>query len=147
MTTFRRPAACALGVFALTILSLSPANAEEIVVEVQGGPPFKFEKPGVTIKPGDTIKWVNKSGVLHTITADEVGTLKGTDNLEGDGVSSQHSEAIAGAPRTINYHCEIHPKMKGTITVQAAEPEKKAVQPPAAKKAKKKPRKTYNYGY
>jgi plastocyanin len=128
------------------LLVAAPAIAEDIVVEVQGGPPFKFEQPNITIKPGDTVKWVNKSGVLHTITADEAGALGGTGNLEGDGPSSEHAEAVKGGPRTIAYHCDIHPKMKGTITVQAAAPPKASASK-AARKAKKKPRKTYNTGY
>lgn len=120
------------------------AHAEEIVVKVEGGPPFKFEQPNVTIKPGDTVKWVNKSGVLHTITADDAGALTGTDDLQGEGTTSAHAEVVKGGARTIGYHCAIHPKMKGTITVAEATP---AVSPTPAAKPRKKPRKRSTGGY
>lgn len=147
MTSKRNLTTAALAVSTLvTCAAGSVALAEEVVVEVQGGPPFKFEQPNVTIKPGDTIKWVNKSGVLHTITADEPGGLKGTGDLQADGESAEHEEAFKGKPRTINYHCEIHPKMKGTITVAEAKAEAEPEAPeadaePAAEAAAPPPRK------
>jgi plastocyanin len=151
--TFMKVAMRALGAGTLALTMLSPALAEEIVVEVQGGPPFKFEQPNVTIKPGDTIKWVNKSGALHTVTADEDGALTGTNNLEADGVTSAHAETVKGGARTIHYHCDIHPKMKGTITVAEAKPSPRPEQDvedspqPAPKVKKKKPRRSNGGGY
>lgn len=149
--TLKSMAVRALCAGAAALATLSPALAEEIVVEVQGGPPFNFAQPNITIKPGDTIKWVNKSGVLHTITADQEGALQGTNNLEADGVTSSHAETVKGGARTITYHCALHPKMKGSITVAEAKPaeaekDAEAAPQPAPKTAKKKPRRS-NGGY
>lgn len=76
---------------------------------------FKFVPANVTVKPGETIKIVNKDNLAHTFTA------LPTDSAKFDtGDINQGQSASVTAPSTAgayNYHCSIHPFMTGTVTV------------------------------
>ncbi|MBI4143874.1 cupredoxin domain-containing protein [Candidatus Woesearchaeota archaeon] len=59
--------------------------------------------------PGATITWFNEDSVLHTV----VGNLFSSQALEqGDPFSFTFDK-----PGSYDYHCSIHPEMKGTIVI------------------------------
>ena len=70
-----------------------------------------FSPANVTVKPGQTIEWVNKDLFEHTATADDHGF--DLDLKPG-------AKAHISAPRSgiISYSCRFHPGMKGVIRVQ-----------------------------
>ena len=70
-----------------------------------------FDPPDVAIEPGSTITWTNRGAVPHTVTADDGSFDSGRLN-PGD------SYTVAfGGQGTVTYHCEIHPEMRGSVTV------------------------------
>ena len=70
-----------------------------------------FDPPNAAVEPGSTITWTNRGAVPHTVTADDGSFDSGRLN-PGD------SYTVAfGGQGTITYHCEIHPEMRGSVTV------------------------------
>jgi plastocyanin len=63
------------------------------------------------VQTGDAVTWTNMDDVSHTVTADNGAFDSGAF---GAGASFQ---LTAGPPGTYTYFCEIHPFMKGTLTV------------------------------
>jgi plastocyanin len=62
---------------------------------------------------GQSVRWTNQDGAAHTVTADDGAFDSGS--LAG---GKEFSFAFDGAG-TYAYHCNIHPGMKGTVTVAA----------------------------
>jgi plastocyanin len=76
---------------------------------------FAFKPPTVTIHAGETVLFVNDDGDAHTVSAtDKSFDSGGLDTNE----RWRHTFAKAG---TYSYFCELHPYMKGTIVVTAAQ--------------------------
>ena|ERR687886_536565 len=72
---------------------------------------FAFNPPNISVAPGTTVTWVNNDTVPHTTTADD-GTWDSETLQPGQSFSFTFSSA-----GTFPYHCEIHPSMRGTVTV------------------------------
>ena len=66
----------------------------------------------LTIKQGDTVKWINKDFGLHAVT--ENNGLFGSDDLRPD-QTFEHSFVSSG---TFDCHCEIPPSMTGIVIVK-----------------------------
>lgn len=71
-----------------------------------------FRPGSLTVKVGDAVAFENNDDVPHTFTADD--GLFDSRQVEPDG---RYGFTM---PRkgTVSFHCEIHPQMKGTITVE-----------------------------
>jgi plastocyanin len=72
---------------------------------------FYFEPANAAVNPGDTITWVNEGNQPHTVTADD-----GQFDSEVLNPGDSFSVTFMGAG-TLTYHCEIHPSMTGSVTV------------------------------
>jgi plastocyanin len=79
-------------------------------VLIQG---FSFKPAHITIKRGTRVRWINKDSTAHTATANN-GRSFDSGRL-GKGQRYSHTFKSAGKK---SYHCEIHPDMKGRITVR-----------------------------
>ena len=75
---------------------------------------FSYSPASVTVNVGDTVTWTNSDAQAHTATADD-GSWD-TGNIANGGTDAV-TFATAG---TFPYHCDVHPQMTGTVTVQAA---------------------------
>ncbi|HWO01607.1 MAG TPA: plastocyanin/azurin family copper-binding protein [Blastocatellia bacterium] len=89
-------------------------SEEPTIVQVSS---FKFEPKVLTVKPGTTVRWINKSG-FHTVEADN-GSFKSTE-LKSENSYFDHKFDKAGK---FPYHCSFHGNkggkdMAGTIIVQ-----------------------------
>ncbi|MGI8632832.1 MAG: cupredoxin domain-containing protein [Solirubrobacterales bacterium] len=74
---------------------------------------FEFKPPEVTVEAGTKVTWTNKDSANHTATADDK-TVFDTGNLnQGDAKSATLDKA-----GTYGYICDIHPYMKGSVTVK-----------------------------
>jgi plastocyanin len=71
---------------------------------------FKFTN--ATAAPGEDVSISNQDGSAHTVTADDDSFDSG--NIEGNGEGSITAPDEAGEHP---FHCDIHPNMKGTLTV------------------------------
>jgi plastocyanin len=74
---------------------------------------YKFS-PSVTVVPkGSKVVWTNNDPVVHTVTSDNGTEL--ASSLIANGTAYYHIFNISG---TFDYHCSMHPTMKGQVIVQ-----------------------------
>lgn len=74
---------------------------------------YTFVPATITVHPGDTVTWTNQDSIPHTATS-----LDGKSFDSGaidPGSSWSFVFAKAG---NYNYRCEIHPDMRGTVSVK-----------------------------
>lgn len=72
---------------------------------------FAFDPAEITIASGSAITWTNNEAVTHNVfTSDAL--LASPDLTEGDIYTVTLSD-----PAVIDYYCDIHQYMRGTITV------------------------------
>jgi len=95
---------------AALLLLASSARAEDHRLTIKD---FMFTPMALTIKAGDSVTWDNADGEPHTVV-----------NLDGQFRSKALDEKdtyshVFTTPGTFKYLCSIHPKMVGTITVEA----------------------------
>lgn len=81
---------------------------------------FAFAPENVTVARGTTVRWVNNTGMAHTVTPDtpgQAGAWTGTTLQNG-----QTLEVTMNTAGTFLYHCIPHSQgrngMVGTLTVQ-----------------------------
>lgn len=84
------------------------AAAGDVSVEVKD---FAFNPADITAKVGQTITFTNGDSAPHTATLDDGSCT--TPNI-ASGASDGLTFTAAG---TYPFHCNVHPNMKGTITV------------------------------
>ena len=72
---------------------------------------FAFAPATLSVETGETVTWTNMDDVSHTVSADNDAFDSGAF---GQGMTF---ELTAGPPGTYSYVCQIHPFMKGTLTV------------------------------
>ena len=74
---------------------------------------FAFAPGSLSAEAGQSVTWTNQDGAAHTVTADD-GAFDSGNLAGGEEFSFAFDEA-----GTYAYHCNIHPRMKGTVTVAA----------------------------
>jgi len=110
-----RAAVVLSGATATVDLSLSPAgNGTVIEVEVLN---FSYQPATVNARVGDTIRWIQRDQVPHTVTTSnpaptQPGGFDQTLDAPGDHATVQMTRA-----GTIAYFCRPHPFMTGSIVV------------------------------
>lgn len=73
---------------------------------------MRFEPEVLEVAAGTTVVWTNYDGSNHKVTLAD-GTKSGRLHME-----STWSHTF-DEPGTYEYHCSMHPRMKGTIEVKA----------------------------
>ena len=73
-----------------------------------------FSLTSATVAPGATVRFVNEGEAPHTATADEDDAFD-SGEVEGGSEGSFTAPDEAG---TYDFHCEIHPAMTATLTVE-----------------------------
>jgi plastocyanin len=105
----------------LTFVSVAGAQKASVVrTQIQKKQPtrtvviqnFSFKPAHITVKRGTRVTWINRDMTKHTATASNGAFDSG---ILRPGQSYSHTFKTAG--RTNNYHCEIHPFMRGSVTV------------------------------
>ncbi|HEX2039431.1 MAG TPA: cupredoxin family copper-binding protein [Acidimicrobiales bacterium] len=96
--------------WALAVLAL-PAQAATTQVAIRG---FAFDPANTRVTTGDTVRWTNHDSASHTVTGD-------TDLTFRSGVLTQGQvyERTFQTAGSFPYHCDIHPSMRGTVTVES----------------------------
>jgi len=112
------------------VMSVSPASADSYTVKMgtdQGL--LKFDPANITIKPGDTVKFVNNKLAPHNAVFDDKGVPTGdkalatklthTKLLYSPGESYEATFPADTPPGTYTYYCQPHrgAGMVGKITV------------------------------
>ena len=84
------------------------ASAGEVSVSIEG---FAFKPADITAKVGQTITFTNGDSAPHTATLDDGScTTPHINTGSSDGLTFT-------AAGTYPFHCNVHPTMKGTITI------------------------------
>ncbi len=92
----------------------APGNAETVEVEI-----FKstFIPAVVKVKRGDTVKWVNKEELLHTVTSGKAPIHD--DKFNASFLVKEYEVIINEPAGLIDYYCAIHTAtMRGVIVVE-----------------------------
>ncbi|HLX10889.1 MAG TPA: Calx-beta domain-containing protein [Thermoanaerobaculia bacterium] len=126
-----RPAALAVAL-ALSLAAAASAANHSVMATAE----LTFSPKTITINAGDSITWINTSGLMHNVYADD-GSFRCANGCDGDGHGGNGDPAemwtftrTFSQVGTINYECQVHGQtygMVGTIVVQGASP------PPAGK--------------
>ena len=87
----------------------APAAAE-VAVDIRD---FAYNPATVEISVGDTVTWTNQDTVPHTATGSDPSVLQSGTIAPGASFSQ-----VFDTPGEIQYHCEFHPDMAGTIVVR-----------------------------
>jgi plastocyanin len=94
-----------------TTAAAAPTKVVQVkIVEVNNQ--YQFQPATVTVPKGTQVVWTNSSDAPHTVTSD-TNAFGTTSNLD----QNQTFMATFATAGTFTYHCNIHPYMKGTITV------------------------------
>ena len=78
-------------------------------VEIQA---FSFQPQRTVVSPGDTIVWINRDIVPHTVTANG-GTWESQTLEEG-----QSLKVVVEQNGVYSYFCEFHPHMTGELATR-----------------------------
>ena len=79
------------------------------IVEIRA---FSFQPPRTVVSPGDTIVWINRDIVPHTVTA-AGGTWRSQALEEGESWEIEVENSEVGS-----YFCEFHPHMMGVLAAR-----------------------------
>jgi len=90
-----------------TTTDASPADAKK--VKITDG---SFEPADMSINVGTTVKWTNDGKKPHTVSSDK-GDWGSEELANGQTFTATFTKA-----GTFEYHCKLHPDMKGKITVK-----------------------------
>lgn len=92
-----------------TINKVKTPESSNITVNIKN---FSFNPSTLTVKSGTKVTWVNNDSAPHTITSD-TGSLLNSQTLS----SGQSFSFVFNNSGSENYHCNIHPSMKGGVIV------------------------------
>jgi len=76
---------------------------------------FTFTPPTLTVKAGTTVTWTNKDDIPHAIASATNAFTKSKALDTGDTYAFTFT-----TPGTYKYFCYLHPRMIGSIVVEAA---------------------------
>lgn len=103
----------------ITFITILVVNGEAVskpvslprqhVVEIQA---FSFHPQRTVVSPGDTIVWINRDIVPHTVTANG-GTWESQILEEG-----QSLKVVVEDSGVHSYFCQFHPHMTGELATQ-----------------------------
>lgn len=71
---------------------------------------FKFKPATLLVSPGDTVTWVNKDMIPHTIVAKVNGKITSPELAQGQ-------TFIYKVSQSLHYICGLHPSMKGELII------------------------------
>ncbi len=74
-----------------------------------------FKPPQITVAKGGTVTWTNNDSVAHTVTDDLTNVGGPASGNIAPGSTYSFTFTKAGS---FQYHCTIHPSMRGTIVVK-----------------------------
>ncbi len=88
----------------------SSQKPSSVVVNIKD---FSFSPQTINVKTGTKVTWVNNDSAPHTVNSDSGNLLNSGTLSEGSSFSFTFNHAAS-----IDYHCAIHPTMKGHIVVK-----------------------------
>jgi plastocyanin len=98
---------------AVTTTTTAGAGSDESATSGAAIEAMDFELTSITVAPGAEVEVVNEGDVAHTVTSDDDEFDSGTVAGGSTGTFTAPTE-----PGEHPFHCEIHPAMTGTLTVE-----------------------------
>ena len=93
----------------MSVTGAKSAAAHTYVVTIEQ---MRFDPPTVTVHSGDTVVWVNKDLVAHTVSGD-------AKRFDSGSIASEASwRSVVSEPGRYPYTCLFHPTMHGTLIVE-----------------------------
>ena len=95
-----------------TVATTTATTSDQIInvnINIQN---FSFSPKILTIKAGTKVTWTNNDSAPHTVTSDSNNLLNSPTLSTGQSFSF-----VFNTPGSTNYHCSVHPMMKGEIVV------------------------------
>jgi plastocyanin len=86
------------------------AAAESLAVEIKD---FAYNPPEITVPVGGSVTWTNQDAAPHTATGLDREALQSGAIATGESFTQAFDTA-----GTVEYFCEFHPNMKGSIVVE-----------------------------
>lgn len=80
---------------------------------------MQFKPATLTVRPGDSVTWINKDIVAHTATSPAAAKVRFDSQMIAVGREWKHTFTKAGK---YDYVCTYHPTMKAVIEVTVPEP-------------------------
>lgn len=96
-----------LAITVAVILASAGAMAATSAVEIKNS---MFTPQQITVSAGDTVTWTNQDTAKHDVN---FGSFKSPLLGQGETYSYTFNQ-----PGTYSYGCDVHPFMKGSVTVQ-----------------------------
>ena len=92
-----------------------------VTIYITDDEPFFYPSP-VTLHVGDEVQWVNRGMMPHTVTPDgcgQAGACQAYWIYPGQSYPAKPIKIAQDRVRPVpyRYHCEIHPYMRGEMTV------------------------------
>lgn len=100
----------ALAAVMAALTAAVPAAADTVIVEQSGK---KFSQTEITVKKGDTVRFVNKDPYTHNVYSQSRGNAFDVKVQKPGG----SSDVVLSTPGDVDVRCAIHPSMKLTIHV------------------------------
>ncbi len=84
----------------------------KFLVDIDAG---SFEPRNITVDAGTTVRWTNRDSQFHTVTKQYGSGLEfNSGEIESDDTFEQEFRAVG----VVEYFCELHPDMRGKVTVR-----------------------------
>jgi plastocyanin len=90
--------------------AVAQAPVTTATVTIEG---FQFTPNNIMLKKGGRVTFVNKDSAPHTATPERGANFTGTGRLR----KNESKTVVFNTVGVQNYFCDIHPSMKGKITV------------------------------
>ncbi len=74
---------------------------------------MKFKPAMITVAPGDSVKWINRDIVAHTVFDDKSGVFESNVLQTGH----DFTVSVSGNKKELQYVCTLHPVMRGQIKI------------------------------
>jgi plastocyanin len=92
-----------------SLIVQAPVSTATVLIE-----DFQFRPNNLVLKKGGKVTFINKDSAPHTATPQKGAQFTGTGRLK----KNESKTVVFNTLGVQNYFCEIHPSMKGKITVQ-----------------------------
>jgi plastocyanin len=105
--------------------SFAQSSTQVVVIPIGAQSPSAakfYDPPNITVAPGSTITWINNDTVIHTATSGDADTGTPDGKFDTGFIPTGKFRKIITLPQAdgeIPYYCQLHPFMKGTITIEA----------------------------
>lgn len=93
------------------LIIFNPVNASEKQIQIIEIRDLAFFPTEIVVKPGDTVRWVNKDFVPHTTTAINRQWDSGFMDV------NEQWQIVINEETVENYFCLYHPNMKAHLTI------------------------------